>query len=383
MSRKDKYQATKSSYTTATQATNVDNSISQARKETRQSGKISNNLVDPSSYHGLRSSRTRFDEHPSGLFRLVKGIPMTLSTYVDGSSSFGDALVKQTFKGLEKAFEICSKVMPQYELWTLSGLFNDLSDGQFPLYRSQFEYDPVKIIEQLTSCIANDGGGNNGGEDSQYAIFAEAYLSQRTIDLYGLKGYAFFISDEPMHDRFLSADTPKKIFGDKVFETIQANGFPEINEHNIPTVQQAIAQMLRTNHAFYIGLGSDWTRDNAGRNALQCWSEMLGSDRVIPLYGMSGDVIPYVQGIVCGLTEGTLSLVDVPIALAENGVAEANISQITRAVANIPMGAQAELIKQLPHPLPKADDLFRTKTDLWPVDQSEIPEETPEDPVWV
>lgn len=386
MSKRDKQAATESGYRTASaRSSSTADSVSRTHREQAANGKIPNSLVDPASYDGIRISRTRFEETPSGLFRLVKGPAMCISTYVDGSSSFGHTLVQQTISGLKNTFVVCSKSMPQYELWLLSGVFNDCEEcwggrPYFPLYRTQFEYDPKKIVDQLLSCVPNDGGCGNGGEDPQYAIFAEAFLTNKTITDYGLKSYAFFGSDEPMHDT-LSATNLKRIFGDRVFETIQGNGFKDVNEHQVPTVKEAVKQMLETTHTFYIGLGDDYTRDRYGRTALQCWAEMLGEDRVIPLYGMSGEIVPYVQGVITGLTEGTINMMDVPKYLGEVGVSKSDASTITKAVMNVPVGAQAKLLSQLPHPLPKEGDLFNNKTDLWPIDPSKIAETTEEEPV--
>lgn len=386
MSRRDKEKATESGYEAASnRSSSTADNVRRSHQEQAATGKISNPLVDPSSYDGIRISRTRFEETPSGLFRLVKGLAMCLSTYVDGSSSFGHTLVQQTIFGLKNTFVVCSKSMSKYELWLLSGVFNDCEEcwkttPYFPLYRTQFEYDPDKIVDQLLSCVPNNGGCGNGGEDPQYAVFAEAYLTNKTITDYGLKSYAFFVSDEPMHDVF-SVKNLKRIFGDKVFETINENGFKDVNEHQVPTVKEAVKQMLETTHAFYIGLGDDWTFDRHGRSALECWTELLGKDRVIPLYGMSGEIVPYVQGVITGLTEGTINMIDVPKYLGEAGVSKSDISVITKAVINVPVGAQAKLLDRLPHPLPKEGDLFENKTDLWPIDPSKIADIAEEEPV--
>lgn len=386
--KKSKEAASESDHEAASKrSTTTAGSIQRMQREQAVTGKISNSLVDPSSYGGNRISNTRFDSDPSGLFRLVKGIAMPLASYFDGSSSFGHELVEETIAGLKESFVVCSRSMPDYELWSLSGVFNDCEDSRssssyFPFYRSQSEYDPKKIVDQLINCLPNYGGCANGGEDPQYAVFAEAYLSKKAISKYGLKSYAFFVSDEPMHDQ-ISAIMLKRIFGDVVFETIKANGFENIDENHVPTVKEAVDQMLKTTHAFYLGLGSDYTTDIYGRSALNCWTEMLGKERVIPLYGMSGKIIPYVQGVITGLTEGTISMIDVPAYLKEVGVNNSNISAITKAVLNVPVGVQAELKSKLPHPLPKAGDLFRNKEDLWPVDSSEITEPAEENhQVW-
>jgi hypothetical protein len=96
---------------------------------------------------------------------------------------------------------------------------------------------------------------------------------------------------------------------------------------------------------------------------------------------MSGEIVPYVQGVITGLTEGTINMIDVPKCLGEVGVSKSDISAITKAVMNVPVGAQAKLLRQLPRPLPKEGDLFKNKTDLWPIDPSKITETTEEEPV--
>ena len=92
------------------------------------------------------------------------------------------------------------------------------------------------------------------------------------------------------------------------------------------------------------------------------------------------------QAIIIGLTEGTLSLDQVPDFLVEHKVDEETIKQVQRSVANIPIGAQVPLRQAIidsGHEIPKAGDLYRVKpdvlakTDLWPIDPSELGDVVP------
>jgi len=76
--------------------------------------------------------------------------------------------------------------------------------------------------------------------------------------------------------------------------------------------------------------------------------------------------------VIIGLTEGFFSLSDASDFLIKNGVSQTDAKQIMRSVSNIPIGAQAILKAKLDKPLPQKGDLFKEKTDLWPVDPDEI-----------
>jgi hypothetical protein len=83
-----------------------------------------------------------------------------------------------------------------------------------------------------------------------------------------------------------------------------------------------------------------------------------------------------VQAAIIGLTEGTLDLKQVPEFLQKANVNKDVARSITRSVANIPIGEQAALPNFSKRP--QKGDLFREKTDLWPIDPDELPETSSE-----
>ena len=91
--------------------------------------------------------------------------------------------------------------------------------------------------------------------------------------------------------------------------------------------------------------------------------------------GFKDELAPQVQAVIIGLTEGTLDLKKVSEFLKRANVGEVDIARIVRSVANIPIGAQAALPNFSKRP--QKGDLFKEKTDLWPIDPSEAPQKKP------
>ena len=80
--------------------------------------------------------------------------------------------------------------------------------------------------------------------------------------------------------------------------------------------------------------------------------------------------MPQVQAVIIGLTEGTMELSKVSEFLRQANVSERWASEIAQSVANIPIGAQAALPNFKKRP--KIGDLYKEKTDTWPVDPNTI-----------
>ena len=94
-------------------------------------------------------------------------------------------------------------------------------------------------------------------------------------------------------------------------------------------------------------------------------------ERVVVL--PSTELLPQVQSAIIGLTEGTLNLQDIGEFLTKNNVSDSDAKKIVRSVANIPIGVQASLPNFGKRP--QKGDLFREKTDLWPIDPGEVVQE--------
>lgn len=328
---------------------------SRGHEEVRRTGKL-NPLVDPSEYGVIRRSLPRFEQEPSGLWRLTVGLPVPIEIRLDTTGSMGDN-IDRALKVLPETYELSSQVLPGFDVQIAIGIFADCVDD-FVLCRPQFEMEAEKIVNQLTLMHPESGGGGNGGEDPQYGLFGAAYLTDSRINKWGLKGYDFTISDEPARD-CLSISQLERIFGESVMEKAVENSGFGISKNELPTTEEVVSALLGRAHAFFLEV-EGWHRESTHR----FWTKTFGEDRVVVLPNV--DLLPQVQAVIIGLTEGTLSMDDTTPFLTENGVSKSNAERIVRSVSNIPIGAQATLRAKIKKPLPQKGDLFKRKTNLWP-----------------
>ena len=326
-----------------------------------RSGKL-NPLVDPAGYGVIRLSLPRLEKQENGLWLLTVGMPVPIETRLDTTGSMGDN-VEIALKELPKIYELSSSVLPGCDIQIATGIFGDVVD-RFVLCRPQFEMEAGKIVEQLTLMVP-EGRGGDTPEDPQYGLFGAAYLIDRHINKLGLMGYDFTISDAPGRN-LIDESQLERIFGPEVIKKADENGY-KIDVHNMPSTADVVQDLLKKAHAFFLQVGnSDETTD--------FWAKVFGSDRIVIL--PHTELLPQVQATIIGLTEGTLKLNQVEEFLQKNNVGKDYAKRIVRSVANIPIGAQATLPNFSKRP--QKGDLFREKTDLWPIDQSEvITEENP------
>ncbi len=362
---------TRSAYAATTSRLSVPRSGTttlRGHEEVRRTGKLPD-LVDPAGYGVIRRSLIRFEEIESGpykgMFLLTVGCSMPIETRLDTSASMGDN-VDRALRVLPDAFEKWSAMLPGFDVHVLTGLFNDYTD-QFILNRPQFEMIAEKIVDQLTLMNPERGGGGNHGEDGHYGLFGGAYLVAAYANRIGLKRYDFTISDEPVRP-MLDERELIRTFGDQVFEKCKANGF-DIDRNDLPTTKEVVSDLLTQAHAFYLELPSQYSDSH------RTWVDVFGEERVILLPSI--DLLAFVQAAIIGLTEGTIGLDQVPDLLVEAKASDAQIRDVQRAVANIPIGAQVPLKEAIR--IPRAGDIYAAKEDLWPthlvedLDPGEVP----------
>lgn len=350
---------TRSSFAAATSAYVPRNGPAtlRAQEQVRRTGKL-DPLVDPAEYGVIRRSLLRFEEQPSGIFELTVGCSMPIEIRLDTTGSMGDN-VDRALKVLGDQYDLCSRVLPGYDVHMAIGIFGDCADN-FVLCRPQFEMLADKIVHQLTLMNPEHGGAGNGGEDPQYGLFGGAYLVSAYANRIGLKGYDFTISDEPAREYFDERQLIR-VFGPDVFDKVAANGFT-IDRNNLPSTKEVVQDLLKRAHAFFLEVeGYDKSRT---RNF---WTETFGPERVIVLPRI--ELLPQVQAVIIGLTEGTLSLDQVSDFLVEAKVTKDEAKYIERSVANIPIGAQAALREGIT--VPQKGDCYYDKTDLWPMSAGE------------
>lgn len=326
-----------------------------AEEEYQETGKL-NPLVDPAEYGVVRPSRPRFEQLPNGLFQLTIGTPVPVELRVDTTSSMGnhvDVLLGQA----AIANELISGMLPGGDLQMANGIFNDLFDRPI-LCRSQFEALAERIVPQFTYMKPVRRGQNYAG-GAPYGLFGAAYLTAFYINRIGLKSYDFTITDTEAHEQ-LNLGILESIFGTQVIAKANKNGFT-IDQFDLPTPREVVQDLLKRSHAFLIHI-------KGRRHSISYWSRVYGSERVIEL--ADTHYLPHTEAAIIGLTEGTLSLMDLDDFFKLYEVPDHVARPLAASLMNIPLGAQAALPNFGKRP--QAGALFRNKTDLWPMTPEEI-----------
>jgi hypothetical protein len=322
-------------------------------------------LVDPKGPAHLgpiRRSLPRFNKKGE-LWVLTCGLPMAEETLLDTTGSMGDN-VERAFEALPHSYQMYTTgsrpVMGRYDPQIATAIFNDVEDVGIPvLCRSQFEMDE-KVALQMTHMLPGGQGQGNEKEDSQYGLFGAAYLTDARIVQYGLKYYHFTVSDEPVAERVLLSWL-KTIFGDDVLEHVKANGYGFDTKH-LPDIAKIGVDLQKKAHAFFLQV-------NDRVDVRDQWKNLYGADHFIQLPDGTSDLHCF-KATIIGLTEGELDLKTAKDFLREHKISAEEANRIIRAVAHIPLGVQR--LNPNFDKLPKAGDLFKEKTDLWPVDPSEV-----------
>lgn len=328
-----------------------------AEQNARVTGKL-NPLVDPAEYGVIRRSLPRFNQLANTMYELTVGIPIPSETRLDTTGSMGNN-VDVAIKALPDSYGLCSRMLPGFDLQVAIGIFGDVGDN-FVICRPQFEMTAEKIVEQLTLMVP-ERAGHDTPEDPHYGLFGSAYLTSTYVEKIGLKGYDFTVSDAPARE-LLNASQLKRIFGDQVFEKVTENGHDTVDWYQeLIRTKDVVNDLQKRAHAFFLQVGDD-------KITYDFWQDVFGKDRVVILPDIK--YLPHVQATIIGLTEGTLTLNNVMDFLTQNNVVKYDAERITRSVSNIPIGAQVVLRTKLNRDLPKKGDLFKSKTDLWPSEES-------------
>lgn len=356
-------------------------SATRGAEESVKQGKGLDPLVDPKGLSHLgpiRRSLPRFEKQ-GDLWILTNGVPMAEETLLDTTGSMGDN-VDLAFDVLPKSYEMLKPILNRYDVQIATAIFNDLEDtiqdGKAVLARSQFEM-AEKIAIQMTLLPPGRNGYGNGKEDPQFGLFGAAYLTAASINRYGLKYYHFTISDEPVVE-IIDLRWLKQIFGDDVLERVKENGH-NFNETNLPDTAATITDLQSRSHAFFLQVGNR-------KDVKNQWTDLYGTEHFISLPDGT-KYLHYVKSAIIALTEGVLDMQTIIHFLCEHKLSQPIAEQIVRAISHIPLAAQTMLPNF--YKIPKAGDLFRNKTDLWPIDPAElegINGKTPDSndgPVWL
>ena len=315
-----------------------------AEQEASLTGHL-NPIVDPG-IDPVRFSKIRLNPHNKKWIATL-GCPMDIEVSCDTTGSMGGE-VDTEMEVLPDLYEAVAGVLPGYDPQLCLGIFGDCYD-RFVMCRPQFEMEAPKIVNYLKEMAPQRGGCGNHGEDPQYAMFARAYLTNAYTNRIGLKGYHFIVTDEPYHN-IINGDQIRRIFGDKVFE----NELSDM-KGKIPSVEEMVVALKEKTHQFVLIL-ENWRYPDT----VSMWRELCGNENVIII--RSTRQLPAIISAIIGLTEGTLDVTDLEHHLKDN-----YSHDLARQLAAIDIGAQIKLRHAMPHPVPKAGDIYVNKTDLWPM----------------
>ncbi len=328
-------------------------SVTHEAEQRHRSGKGLHELVDPKGNGVIRVSKSRYEPNVDGTFYLLRGTAMLEETRLDTTGSMGNN-IEVAMRVLPRTFGLLAEgpkaVLRRYDTQMITSIFGDVTDN-YILCRSQAEIDE-RIAEQMTYMLPEAGGGDST-EDPQYGLFGAAYLTFATVKKLGLKSYDFTITDADARD-YVTMENLKRVFGPDVLVKAKENGY-DINSENLPSIKEIVADLLKTTHAFVLLVGGY----TAGY-----WNRIFGPERVVII--PSVEYLPEVKAAIIGLTEGVLSLSTLEDYLVNDaGMTASEATRIKRAVAGIPIGAQAML--ESFDKIPLIGDVFEKREDLWPI----------------
>ena len=311
-----------------------------AEQRARDTGHLSE-VVDPG-VNPMRFSKIRLNPHQKKWVATI-GCPMDIEVSCDTTGSMGGE-VDTEMAVLPDLYDAVAKVLPGYDPQLCLGIFGDVQD-RFVMCRPQFEMEAPKIVNYLKEMAPQRDGGDSP-EDPQYAMFARAYLTDAYTNHIGLKGYHFVVTDATCHEK-LEKDQIQRIFGKDIFENELKN------MSRVPSVKKVVEDLKGKAHQFILIVG------NVYGSTVDFWRDLCGENSVIRID--STKQLPEVISAIIGLTEGTLDITEL------NAHFEYYNRYLIQRLSKIDIGAQAKLRHALPHPVPKAGDIFAKKDDLWPI----------------
>lgn len=311
-----------------------------AEQRARDTGHLSE-VVDPG-VNPMRFSKIRLNPHQKKWVATI-GCPMDIEVSCDTTGSMGGE-VDTEMAVLPDLYGAVAKVLPGYDPQLCLGIFGDVQD-RFVMCRPQFEMEAPKIVNYLKEMAPQRDGGDSP-EDPQYAMFARAYLTDAYTNRIGLKGYHFVVTDATCHSS-LNKEQIQRIFGKDIFESELKN------MSRAPSVKKVVEDLKGKAHQFILIVGGTY------RSTVDFWCDLCGENSVIRID--STKQLPEVISAIIGLTEGTLDVTEL------NAHFKNHDKHLIQQLSKIDIGAQAKLRHALPHPVPKAGDIFAKKDDLWPI----------------
>lgn len=223
------------------------------------------------------------DEHPD---------PTAILVWLDvtGSNFHQATIVHRELPRLQKYLQdgqFCND--PQINVSAIG----DANSDQYPLQFGQFESDN-RLDDQIAALILEGNGGGQMCETYELgAYMAARHVHQEPLELYGKKGFCFFIGDE-MPYRTITREyggwrarhTLESLTGDTIAEDIDTKAIFD--------------ELKRQYHVFFL-----FQQQGAypASRILPEWQELLGDENIVVLEDPS-QVIEVIAGLVARLQGG-------------------------------------------------------------------------------
>ncbi|MGE0495461.1 MAG: VWA domain-containing protein [Vulcanimicrobiota bacterium] len=256
-------------------------------------------LMNP---HGVRLRESRDSaDHPNSL-------PIIFALDVTGSmGAIPELLAKKELPGFMQGLLDAGVADPQVLFLAVGDAFCD----QGPLQVGQFESAAEDIDRWLTWTWLEGGGGGNGGESYDLAMyFAARHTVTDSMERRNKRGYFFMTGDEPPYKK-----TSKSIVKSLMDVDLEAD----------LQLRQVVKELSAGYHAFFL------IPDPGRASVEQIWRKHLG-DHVLVLDN-PGDTCHVSAGLVA-LGEGLVADIDELAArLKRKGLASKQIGGIVRALS--------------------------------------------------
>lgn len=202
----------------------------------------------------------------------------------------------------------------------------DATSDEFPLQFGQFESDN-RLDAQIAGLILEGNGGGQGRETYELgAYMAARHVHLQPYQLYGKKGFVFFIGDEKPYPTIRNdygrygwngqGHTLKSLTGDEIGEPLNT--------------ADIFAELQQQNHVFFLFQAQGTYRAS---EVTPTWAKLIGKEHVIVLD--NPEMVVEVIAAIVARFEGELNADDTTRAMIQAGGNATTVASAVKALARI------------------------------------------------
>lgn len=255
------------------------------------------------------------DEHPDPTAILV-WLDVTGSNY-EAAKMVHSKL--PTLQAYLKQGQFCAD--PQINISAIG----DANSDQYPLQFGQYESDN-RLDDQIAALILEGAGGGQMSETYELgAYMAARHVHQEPYELFGKKGFVFFIGDETPYDQirndysrghYRGGHTLKSLTGDTLSEPLSA--------------KVVFDELMEKNHVFFLFQKQGMYRS---QQIVPAWEKLIGRENVIELE--QPEVVVEVIAALIARFEGELSADETTRAMITAGGDASTVASAVKALTRI------------------------------------------------